>query len=60
MKQLISEVPSELFVSPHKSFLVNLNHISSIEKNEIFLDDGEMIPISRAFKKALITRATQN
>ncbi len=36
-----------LFVCCHRSYLVNLRYVKSIDKTEIFLDSGEKIPISR-------------
>ncbi len=47
------------FVRTHKSFLVNCDHIFSIEKNDVILNTGQKIPLSRHrvndVKKALIT-----
>lgn len=41
------EEAGEGFVSPHRSFLVNLSHISRISKKEIELDGGETVPVAR-------------
>lgn len=35
------------FLSPHKSFFVNMDYISGIQEHELILDDGFRIPISR-------------
>lgn len=35
------------FVQPHYSFLVNMKHITDFTKNEITLDTGVTVPISR-------------
>ncbi len=35
------------FVKPHNSYLVNYRYIASIGKNELSLDNGQMIPISK-------------
>lgn len=47
------------FVRTHKSFLVNCDHIFSVEKNNVILNTGREIPLSRhrinAVKEALIT-----
>jgi len=47
------------FVRTHKSFLVNCDHIFSIEKNNVILNTGQEIPLSRHrindVKEALIT-----
>lgn len=39
------------FVQCHRSYLVNLQHISAIVKGEILLDDGIRLPISRRAQK---------
>ncbi|MBR5428110.1 MAG: response regulator transcription factor [Clostridia bacterium] len=41
------EDAGEGFVSPHRSFLVNLSHISRISKKELGLDNGETVPVAR-------------
>lgn len=41
------------FVRCHRSFFVNLMHISAITKTEIVMDDGERLPISRSAAKAV-------
>lgn len=47
------------FVRTHKSFLVNCDHIFSVEKNNVLLNTGQEIPLSRHrindVKEALIT-----
>ena len=39
------------FAYPYKAFIVNLEYISSINKNEITLINGTTIPLSRYYKK---------
>lgn len=39
------------FVQCHRSYLVNLQHISAIVRAEIILDDGRRIPVSRRAHK---------
>lgn len=51
MRNLNDEITSNLFVSPHTSFLVNLNHINLINNNNIEMDNGILIPISKRNKK---------
>lgn len=50
VKQSISEIMDlldESFIYCHRSYVVNLKHISKISKTDIFLDNGKTIPISR-------------
>ncbi|MCF0260265.1 MAG: response regulator transcription factor [Erysipelotrichaceae bacterium] len=49
----IQKLLPDNFVRCHQSFLVNLDYISTIEKNTIFLTNGTSIPVSRAYKKGL-------
>lgn len=48
----LSEFDAQLrqygFLMPHRSFLVNYRYIYSIQKNEIELDSGVQIPVSRS------------
>ncbi len=39
------------FVRSHRSYLVNLQHISAIVKSELVLDDNRRLPLSRAAAK---------
>lgn len=42
---------SDLFIKPHRSYLVNLAHIKKITKKDLYLDDGSIIPVSRRLYK---------
>ena len=56
-KHLVSEslkdwqgsLPDVTFCQVHKSFIVNVQHISKVTGNQVFIDK-EIIPIGRAFK----------
>ncbi len=39
------------FIRCHRSYLVNLRHISVIVKSELTLDDGRKLPVSRSAEK---------
>lgn len=48
------ELGEEAFVKCHRSYLVNLKHVSKIEKDSVIMDDGRNIPISRnSYKKVV-------
>lgn len=40
-------VSTGLFLQSHKSFFVNMDHISSLKQESIVMDDGREIPIAR-------------
>lgn len=47
------------FAYTHRSFIVNLEHISAISKTEIFLITEETVPLSRNFKNTLEVEYTK-
>lgn len=47
LKEIAAKLPRKFFVSSHKSYIVNLEHIQSATATEIQTDNGNRIPISR-------------
>ncbi|MGX7109567.1 LytR/AlgR family response regulator transcription factor [Facklamia miroungae] len=41
------------FVAPHRSYLVNLNHVESMGKEEVILSSGVKVPLSRRSAKSI-------
>lgn len=50
MKSLEAQLPDHRFMRVHKSFIVNLEKINVIERNEIVYPDGTIIPVSAQYK----------
>ncbi|MDD3320234.1 MAG: LytTR family DNA-binding domain-containing protein [Paludibacter sp.] len=50
LKSLEVQLPSNMFMRVHKSYIVNLQKINVIERNEIVYDDGTIIPVSAQYK----------
>jgi len=50
LKSLEAQLPESQFMRVHKSFIVNLQTINVIERNEIVYDDGTIIPVSTQYK----------
>ena len=48
LKNFVQRLPANRFLQVHKSYLVNLEHIKSIDHRNVRIDD-ELIPIGRAF-----------
>ena len=48
MKNFVQRLPANRFLQVHKSYLVNLEHIKSIDHRNVRIDD-ELIPIGRVF-----------
>lgn len=44
---------ADSFISCHRSYLVNLLYVARVEKKQIVLDQGEMLPLSRRRQKAV-------
>lgn len=40
---------SDAFLRCHQSYLVNMEHISRLDKSQIVMDDGKHIPVSRRY-----------
>ena len=47
LKELIAQLPQSYFISPHKSYIVNLEHVHSASASEIIMDCGARVPIGR-------------
>jgi len=45
------EVDSAIFLRIHKSLLINIKHVLRFEGNSVFLDNGEVLGISKTYKK---------
>lgn len=58
LKNLEKELKEKDFFRCHKSYIVNLMHVMRFDKNQILLDNDEVIPISRrnynSFSKEII------
>jgi len=52
-KGIESQLPDDLFLKIHKSYLVAVNAIQTIDNDEVILD-GHILPISKSFKAAVM------
>ncbi|MCD6566252.1 MAG: response regulator [Bacteroidales bacterium] len=48
MKNFVQRLPANRFLQVHKSYLLNIEHIKSIDHRNVRVDD-ELIPVGRAF-----------
>lgn len=51
MKNIESELPENLFMRVHRSFIVNLSQVKVIERNRIIFDEKIYIPIGEQYKE---------
>lgn len=59
LKAIQEKLPVQDFLQPHKSYLINLNHINSIEGNMLHIGDYE-VPISKYLKEEVMERILNN
>jgi two-component system, LytTR family, response regulator LytT len=50
MKAIEEQLPSEMFMRVHRSYIVGLSKISVIERNRIIFDGNVYIPVSEQYK----------
>ncbi len=55
MKSMAQKLPSEYFMRIHKSYIVRLDKIQKIVKNEVYLESNT-VPVSRSYKDILKER----
>lgn len=55
LHELEAELPPHCFVRTHRSYLVNLAHISEIERSQVQLTSGEFVPISKSAYANVLT-----
>lgn len=47
IKDIMDKVEPDIFISPHKSFIINMDYIKQISRNEIIMQNNDMIPLSQ-------------
>ncbi|GEM_PF-2933519 len=56
LRDILVLLGGDCFVRVHKSYIVNMNKISSIDGISIYMECGELIPIGAAFKEAFLKK----
>lgn len=51
ISQVLEELESEEFILVERGYIININHIASMSKNNIYMDNGDKIVSSRAHFK---------
>ena len=51
MKNIMEHLPADHFMRVHRSYIVNLNRVHTIERNRIVFDKNVYIPISEQYKE---------
>lgn len=53
MKVLEEKLSGKQFLRVHRSYLVNVARVASVEKNKVIFADGQSVPVSDSYKPAL-------
>lgn len=59
LKSLQEKLPAEKFIQPHKSYLVNINSINSIEGNTLHIGSYD-VPVSKYQKEEVMEKIVNN
>ena len=51
LKNMESELQSSQFMRVHRSYIINLNHISGYTKGKVFLSNDDYVPIGESYKE---------
>jgi two-component system LytT family response regulator len=51
LKNMESELQSSQFMRVHRSYIINLNHISGYTKGRVFLSNDDYVPIGENYKE---------
>jgi two-component system LytT family response regulator len=60
LRTLEEQLPSDTFMRVHRSYIVNLKKISSIDHFRIIFDDKVRIPVSDQYKDSFLKYVTSN
>jgi len=56
LKQLTNEISSKNFTQVHRSFIVNLKYVESFDGENIYMEDGIKIPVSKSNREIFKTQ----
>ena len=60
MKALEDQLPTSDFMRVHRSYIVNLNQVTTIERNRIVFDGKTYIPVGEQYKEAFLKFINSN
>lgn len=59
LKGILEKLPQNQFSRVHNSFIVSMTQIQSFQKNFIFLQNGQQIPVGAKFLKGFFEKINQ-
>ncbi|WP_333624257.1 LytTR family DNA-binding domain-containing protein [Sphingobacterium siyangense] len=54
LEKIDEQFPSNHFIRVHRSYLINMNKITSIQGNLVYMENGDKIPIGRTYRKTVL------
>lgn len=60
LKDIKDNLPEEAFVQTHRSYIVAIDKIKSIEGNQLFIPSAHWIPISKQLKEKVLEKIVKN
>jgi len=60
LKEFRDQLPDNLFMRIHRSFIINLNKIKAIERNRVILNSNIPVPIGNLYRDAFQVYVDQN
>lgn len=60
MKRILEQLPDDRFARVHKSYIVNLNRITSNSRTQITMENASLIPIGESYRVAISNRLKAN
>jgi DNA-binding LytR/AlgR family response regulator len=52
LKHIETELPTDMFIRFHKSYLANIESITAVRKNSVFINDLEL-PVGDTYKEVI-------
>ena len=56
LRYWLENLDSKQFIRTHKSFIINISKSEKIAGNQVYLEEGIIIPIGRTYKESLLKR----
>ena len=59
LKNMESSLPSSMFMRVHRSYIINLNYVSSYTKGKVFLEGDDYVPIGESYKDLFLSHFSE-
>ena len=59
LKNMESSLPASMFMRVHRSYIINLNYVSSYTKGKVFLEGDDYVPIGESYKDVFLSHFSE-